>query len=100
MMAISFTLGLRQCPATTTAWHLCTHHPETHSYRPACAWTGLATPRRTSLAVQKDYRLEVGVADDRRRRAMTKTSNLHEYQDHGGVESVYPETAALSQAAD
>jgi hypothetical protein len=24
MIAISFTLGLRQHPATTTAWHLCT----------------------------------------------------------------------------
>jgi hypothetical protein len=24
MIAISFTLGLRQLPATTTAWHLCT----------------------------------------------------------------------------
>ena len=24
MTAISFTLGLRQLPATTTAWHLCT----------------------------------------------------------------------------
>ena len=24
MIAISFTLGLRQLPAATTAWHLCT----------------------------------------------------------------------------
>jgi hypothetical protein len=27
------------------------HHPETHNYRPACARTGLAAPRRPSLVV-------------------------------------------------
>jgi hypothetical protein len=36
------------------------HHPETHNYRPACARTGLAAPRRPSLAIQKSHRLGVG----------------------------------------
>ena len=63
MIAISFTLGLRQHPATT----------ETHNYRPSCARAGLATPRRPPLAVQKVYRSGVDVANDRRRCAMTKT---------------------------
>jgi hypothetical protein len=48
-------------------------HPETYNYRPACARTGLATPRWPPLAVQEVYRSGVGVANDRRRRAMTKT---------------------------
>jgi len=72
------------------------HHPETHDYRPACARTGLATPRRPSLAVQKVYRLGVGVANDRRRRAKTKTIERHAHQDGGGVEACYLETAAKS----
>src|SRR5712672_4749214 len=55
------------------------HHPETHDYRPACARTGLATPRWPSLAVQQVYRLGVGVANDRRR-AMTKTVERHKPQ--------------------
>ena len=41
------------------------HHPETHNYRPACARTGLAAPRRPSLVVQKIYRVGVGVASER-----------------------------------
>jgi hypothetical protein len=40
------------------------HHPETHNYRPACARTGLAAPRRPSLVIQKIHRLAVGVAND------------------------------------
>jgi hypothetical protein len=40
------------------------HHPETHNYRPACARTGLAAPRRPSLVIQKIYRLGVGVANN------------------------------------
>ena len=30
-------------------------HSETHNYRPACAWPGLAAPRRPSLVVQEIY---------------------------------------------
>ncbi len=54
MIAIRLTLGLIQRPAMTRAWHLWTVIiPQTHNYRPACARTGLAAPRRPSLAVQK-----------------------------------------------
>ncbi len=63
------------------------HHPETHNYRPACARTGLAAPRRPSLVVQKIYRLRVGVANDWRGRVMTKTVERREHQD-GGRETV------------
>src|ERR1019366_9616307 len=60
-------------------------HPETHNYRPACARPSLAAPRRSSLVVQKSYRVAVGVANDWRGRAMTKTVESHEHQD-GGVD--------------
>src|SRR5260370_17281769 len=63
------------------------HHPETHNYRPARARAGLETPRRPSLVVQKIYRLGGGVANERRRRAMTKTVERHEHLD-GGRETV------------
>jgi hypothetical protein len=62
------------------------HHPETHNYGPACARTGLAAPRRPSLVIQKIRRLGIGVANDWRGRAMTKTVERHEHQDGGGVE--------------
>src|ERR1019366_1038786 len=39
-------------------------HPETHNYRPACARPSLAAPRRSSLVVQKIYRVAVGVGSD------------------------------------
>jgi len=63
------------------------HHPETHNYRSARARAGLETPRRPSLVVQKIYRLGGGVANERRRRAMTKTVERHEHLD-GGRETV------------
>jgi hypothetical protein len=53
------------------------HHPETYNYRPACARTGLAAPRRPSLAIQKIHRLGVGVANNwlgRRTKASNPTS--------------------------
>jgi hypothetical protein len=59
------------------------HHPETHNYRPACARTGLAAPRRPSLVIQKIYRLGGGVASEWRRRAITKTVERHEHQEGG-----------------
>jgi hypothetical protein len=40
------------------------HHAETQHYRPAGARTGLATPRRPSLVVQKIYRLAGAIDDD------------------------------------
>ena len=40
------------------------HYTKTHNYRPACARTGLAASRRTSLVVQKIYR--IGGARDAR----------------------------------
>jgi len=40
------------------------HHPQTHNYRPACGRTGLETPRRPSMVVQKIYRVTVGLASD------------------------------------
>jgi hypothetical protein len=46
------------------------HHPETHNYRPACARTGLAAPRRPSLVIQKIHRLGVGGANNWLGRAM------------------------------
>jgi hypothetical protein len=80
MIAISFTLGLRQLPATTTAWHLCT----------------VIIPRRTITGrlvrgqvwrrhdgrhwLYKKFIAQVGVAND------WGLSNLHEHQDGGGVE--------------
>jgi hypothetical protein len=52
------------------------HHPETHNYRPACARTGLAAPRRPSLVIQKIHRLGVGAANNWLGRAMDeKPSN-------------------------
>ena len=52
------------------------HHPETHNYRPACARTGLAAPRRPSLVIQKIHRLGIGVANNWLGRAMDeKPSN-------------------------
>jgi len=62
MIAIRLTLGLIQPPHP---WidptsrddkglaFMDGHHPPTHNYRSACARAGLATPRRSSLAVQK-----------------------------------------------
>jgi hypothetical protein len=70
-------------------------HPETYNYRPACARTGLATPRWPPLAVQEVYRSGVGVANDRRRRAMTKTPDPHEH--HGG-RLFYPQFKRPSDA--
>ena len=52
------------------------HHPETHNYRPACARTGLAAPRRPSLVIQKIHRLGVGATNNWLGRAMDeKPSN-------------------------
>jgi hypothetical protein len=74
MIAISFALGLRQRPETTTAWHFTHgHRSEAHNHRPACVRTGLAALRRSSLVVQKIYRLAVGIANDWRGASMTKT---------------------------
>jgi hypothetical protein len=61
------------------------HHPETHNYRPACARTGLAAPRRPSLVIQKIRRLGVGIVNDWLGRA-NEAVELHEHQDGGGVE--------------
>jgi hypothetical protein len=88
MIAISFTLGLRERPVTTTTWHLCT----------------VIIPRRTITGrlvrgqvwrrhdgrhwLYKKFIVQgVGVANEWRRPARTKTVERQEHLD-GGRETV------------
>ena len=81
MIAISFTLGLRQLPATTTAWHLCT----------------VIIPRRTITGrlvrgqVCGATTAVTGCTKNSFRGVANSVIKRHEHQDGGGVEGWYLE---------
>ena len=77
------------------------HHPETHNYRPTCAWTGLAAPRRPSLVIQKVHRLGVGVANNRQARAKAEGHTLyasHTVWKHRATFEAWTKSEAFSAA--